>query len=194
MNKVINSFYTPDELKEIGFASVGTDVKISRKASIYGASKMSIGDHVRIDDFCILSGKIVLENYIHIAAYCGIWGGDAGVTMHSFSGLSSRSVIYAASDDYSGVALTNPTVPEKYLKVVELPVEIGRHAIIGTGCTILPGAIIGEGTSVGSMSLVSKSLEPWGIYVGVPARYLKPRSQELLAMEKRLLDEGEQGC
>lgn len=194
MNKVVSSFYTPDELQEIGFASIGEDVRISKKASIYGASKMSIGNHVRIDDFCILSGKIVLENYIHIAAYCGIWGGNAGVTMHSFSGLSSRSVIYAASDDYSGVALTNPTVPEKYLKIVELPVEIGKHAIIGTGCTILPGATIGEGTSVGSMSLISKQLEPWGIYVGVPACYLKPRSKELLEMERCLLDEEEKRC
>ncbi len=31
---------------------------------------ISIGDNVRIDDFCILSGKIELGSNIHISAYC----------------------------------------------------------------------------------------------------------------------------
>ena len=56
----MNNFYDAQELKEFGFAKVGINVLISRKASIYGAKNMSIGSNVRIDDFCILSGKITI--------------------------------------------------------------------------------------------------------------------------------------
>ena len=45
------AIYTRDELQELGFSNVGENVKISKKASIYGASRISIGDNVRIDDF-----------------------------------------------------------------------------------------------------------------------------------------------
>ncbi|PSU67593.1 hypothetical protein CTM67_20550, partial [Photobacterium phosphoreum] len=64
------SFYSYEELKKIGFSSFGDNVLISKKASIYGASKIDIGNNVRIDDFCVLScsnGKFNIGNYIHIA-------------------------------------------------------------------------------------------------------------------------------
>jgi galactoside O-acetyltransferase len=181
------SFYSENELKEIGFKQVGTNVLISRNAKIYGASKMVIGNNVRIDDFCVLSGKIELGNYIHIAVFSAIFAGDTGVKMNDFSGLSSRCVIYAESDDYSGEHLTNPTVDEKYLGLVCGKVELGRHVILGSGVTILPNVIIGEGSAVGSMSLVNKSLEPWGIYAGVPCKYKKERSKKLLELENELM-------
>lgn len=65
----MTSFYTEKELPSLGLKKYGRNVKISRHASIYGAQNISIGDNVRIDDFCILSGHIELGSYIHIAAY-----------------------------------------------------------------------------------------------------------------------------
>ena len=44
---------------------------------------------------------------------------------------------------------------------------------------ISPNVIIGEGVAVGSMSLINKSLEAWGIYAGIPCRLLKPRRKNL---------------
>lgn len=187
----MNSFYTEDELAELGLKSYGKNVCLSRKASIYGAENISLGSHVRIDDFCVLSGCISIGNHVHIANFCAIMAGTAGVEMDDFSALSSRSAIYAQSDDYSGAALTNPTVPEKYLNVTYGKVIFGRHVIVGTGSTILPGVKIGEGCSVGSMSLVNRSLAPWGIYVGIPCQYKKERSRKLLEMEQNLLSEEE---
>jgi len=147
---------------------------------------MSIGNHVRIDDFCILSGTIILHDHIHIAAGAYLFAGDAGIEMHDFSGLSSRCSVYAVSDDYSGDYLTNPMVPLKYRRILEGRVELGKHALVGTASTILPGVSIGEGTSVGAMSLVSKTLEPFSIYVGIPARKIKERSRKLFELEQQL--------
>ena len=49
--EMATSFYSEEELQQMGFAHVGHDVMISRKASIYGASNIWIGNHVRVDDF-----------------------------------------------------------------------------------------------------------------------------------------------
>lgn len=110
--------------------------------------------------------------------------------MDDFSGLSSRVVIYATSNDYSGESLTNPTVPAKY-KVTDKNAEVHlcKHVIVGVSSVILPGVTIGEGSSVGALSLCSKNLEAWGIYAGSPAKRLKGRSSKLLELEKQLREE-----
>lgn len=118
-----------------------------------------------------------------------LFGGEDGILLRDYVGISSRSVIYAASDDYSGQYMTNPTVPEQYRHIISKTVCMNKHVLIGTGCTVLPGVMIGEGTSVGSMSLVNKSLNAWGIYVGIPCRRIKERSKDLLFLEKRMIAE-----
>lgn len=186
------SFYSEEELKNIGFKSYGKNFLLSRNAKIYGASNMVIGDNVRIDDFCVLSGKVTIGNYVHIAVCCSIFAGSTGVVFEDFTCISSRGAIYAESDDYSGESLTNSTVSEKYKNIIKKPVVLEKHVLVGSGSTILPGVRIGYGTSVGSMSLVNKSLDPWGIYVGAPCRYLKERSKKLLELEKSFLKEEEE--
>jgi len=109
-----NSFYSQSELSRLGLKSYGLNVLISRNAVLYQPELLEIGNNVRIDGFTTISGKVVLGDYIHIAQFCGLYGGNEGIFMEDFSGLSSRIVIYATSDDYSGKSLTNPAVPEKY--------------------------------------------------------------------------------
>ncbi|MGN0666301.1 MAG: acyltransferase [Huintestinicola sp.] len=142
----MNSFYSDEELKDVGFNMVGTNVLVSKKCSIFGPQNMNIGNNVRIDDFCILSGKIELGNNIHIAAYSALYGGNDGIKIDDFANLSSRVSVYSVSDDYSGETMTNPTIPEKYKNVQSAPIYIGRHAIIGSNAVILPGVIIAEGS------------------------------------------------
>ena len=178
----MSSFYNRDELLALGFKSVGEDVLVSRKASLYGAGNMTLGNHVRIDDFCVLSGRITIGSYVHIAAGAMLFGGSYGIIMEDYSGLSSRCVVYAASDDYSGKHMTNPTVPKQYLGVKESAVLIGKHCIIGSGSTILPGAVIEEGCAVGAMSLITKRADAWCIYAGVPAKCIGNRNTELLGL------------
>ena len=164
-----NSFYSMEELKDMGFKSIGADLSISKKASFYGVENISIGSHVRIDDFCILSGEISIGDYIHIAAYSALYGSDAGIQINEFANISSRVCIYAVTDDYSGESMTSPMIPDEYKNLQKAPVYIGRHAIIGSGSVILPGSEIGEGCAVGSLSLIKNALDAWWIYAGIPA-------------------------
>lgn len=184
----MNSFYNDKELETLGFQFLGPGVKISKKASIYNAQDISIGADSRIDDFVILSGNIKIGRNVHISAYTGIFAGDAGVTVGDFSCLSSRCNVYAISDDYSGQAMTNPTIPEKYRLVTQKPVVIGRHVLVGAGSLIMPGVILEEGASFGAMSFINSNAKPWTMYVGIPVRELRPRDKNILFLEKQFLE------
>lgn len=179
----LNSFYTYSELKELGIKRYGENVLISRKASIYGAEKITIGDNVRIDDFCILSGKISIGDYIHIAAYTALYGGDKGIFVHDYVNLSSKISIYSISDDYSGDTMTNPTIPGKFKNIQSEKVIIEPHVIIGSGCVVLPDVILKEGSAFGAMTLINRNSEPWSINAGIPFKKIKDRSKKLLELE-----------
>lgn len=173
------SFYSKEELKLLQLKSYGENVKISRFARFYQPELIEIGNSVRIDDFCILSGNITLCNFIHISAYTAMYG-KFGITINDYSGISPRCTIFSASDDFSGNYMIGPTIPEEYTNVTGSPVIINKHCQIGAGTIILPSVCINEGTVVGAMSLVATSLEEWSIYVGIPAKKIKNRSKKLL--------------
>lgn len=183
------AFLTEESLAALGFNRLGTNVKISDKASIYNPELMEIGDNTRIDDFCVISGKVVLGRNVHIAIFCNIGGGELGVTLEDFTGLAYGCHVISQSDDYSGRTLTNPTVPDKYKNETKSPVLIKRHSIVGTCSVILPGVTLEEGTSIGAMSMVAKSTEPWAVYFGIPAKRLKARKRDLLELEQAYLRE-----
>lgn len=176
-----------NQLQNIGFKSVGKNVKISDKASIYNPELIEIGDNSRIDDFCVVSGRVVFGNYCHITPMCLVAGGIPGVFFSDFSTLAYGVKVFAQSDDYSGLTLTNSLIPRKYKEEIFKPIGIGKHVIVGAGSVIFPGVEVAEGCSIGAMTLLNKSTEPWGIYVGNPAHRLKDRKKDLLELEKKFL-------
>lgn len=173
------------------FRKLGHDVLISRTSRLYIPEYISIGDYSIVDDFCIVSGNVELGRNVHVAHGCRVIGGREGISMADFSGLAFGVTIFAQSDDYGGNALTNPTVPMKFRKIMRARVEIQRHAIVGAGSIIFPGVILGEGSSVGSCSMITKSTEPWSVYFGTPAKKIKNRHRNLLELEREYLAEQE---
>ena len=184
-------FLNKDDLQTIGFASLGKDVKISDKASFYYPENISIGSHVRIDDFCVLSagkGGIMIGCYVHIAVYCSLIGAGK-IELKDFSNLSSRVSVYSSNDDYSGNTLTNPTISDKYKNVLIADVVIGKHAIIGCGSVIMPGCTLGTGAAVGTLSYVNKDCDEFGIYAGCPIRKISNREKRFLMMEQKFVSD-----
>lgn len=183
------SFYNRKELKLIGLKMVGEGVLISRNAKFYGPETISVGNNVRIDDFCILSGTITIGSYIHISASTILSAGQAGIEIGDFANISQRVNIFANSDDYSGQTMTNPMISRKFRKLDQAKVTIKRHSIIGCGTVVMPGVTIEEGTAIGAMCFVVRSTKPWTVYAGIPAKAIKSRSQGLLKLEKEFLAE-----
>ena len=188
----METYYSEEELRSLGLKRYGTNVKISRHAIIYRPEELELGSNVRIDDFTTISGRVKLGDYIHIAQSCGLYGAEAGIVMEDFTTLSSHSLIYAVSNDYSGHSLACPMVPDQYRPAdISAPVHLEKYALVGCMSVVLPGVTIGEGCSVGAMSLCNKDLDPWGMYVGIPARRIKERSKELLRLEEQFRQEAD---
>lgn len=193
MTSVLNPFdagyYNSDELQKFGFKSVGNNVLVAKDCSIIGLHNICIGNNVRIDSHTTIvapNGYLNIGSYIHIGGKSYI-GASGGITLEDFVGLSGGVSLYSASDDYSGRALTNPTVPSEFTNVKRAEIILSRHVIIGAGSIVLPGCKVGVGSAIGALSLVNKNLDSWGIYTGNPCKRLMDRKQGLLEKEALLI-------
>ncbi|MFA6142005.1 MAG: acyltransferase [Candidatus Omnitrophota bacterium] len=171
---------------------MGKDVKIHPYAKIiHSGINLKIDDFAQIDDFVfIYAGKMCrIGKFTHISSFTSIIGGGEFI-LEDFAGLSAGCRIITGSDDFSGGFLSNPTIPAKYKNVVLGRVIIRKHVIIGTNSVILPGVTVGEGATVGAMCLVSKDLDPWGIYIGPQAKKVGMRDRGgVLSRETQFLNE-----
>ena len=185
-------YYQTCDLLALGFCGVGENVKIAKNTTLIGLKNIFLGSNVRIDGFTSIiassKGQCIIGSNVHIGSNCFMSCAE-NIILSDFAGLSHGVKIYTKSDDYSGKFLTNPTVPEEYTSKDIGSVTLGKHVIIGSNSIILPGVTIGNGTAVGALSLVTKSLGEWSIFFGSPAKYLKKRSKELLMLENKYLSE-----
>ena len=179
----MNSFYSEEELAGLGLKSYGKDVLISRKCSLYAPEKISVGNNVCIDDFCIVSGNVTFGNNVHISAYSALYGAE-GIEFKDYSGCSARTTIYSAIDDFSGDYLIGPIQPKHLTNLKGGKVTIGEYVQLGAHCLVFPNVTIHDGSVVGALSLVTKDIPEWSIYVGIPAKKLRDRKKGLLDLIK----------
>jgi galactoside O-acetyltransferase len=177
-------------LKDLGVLQVGFNVFVDESVILINPKKMSFGDNVRIDCFCLISAGGEGTHFgrnVHIAASCLIYGSGGRVTLEDYSSLSSRATLYTAFDDETGEAMTNPTVPAGVRKITNGPVMLRRHAIVGTGSIIMPNVCVGLGAAVGPLSYVTHDVPDHEIVAGVPAARTGTRRKDLLELEKKYL-------
>lgn len=180
MDKV-NSFYNREELESLGFNACGKNVLISKYARFYNPELISLGDNVRIDDFCILSGNIIIGDFVHLSAYCTFYGKNS-IEIKNYCGTSPRTTIYSQTDDFSGNFLIGPMHETSLTNVTGGKVVLNEFVQLGANTIVFPNVVIGEGSVTGAFSLVTKSIEGWGIYAGIPAVRIKDRSKKLLEL------------
>lgn len=183
------AYFTANELEAMGFKRIGKNVKISKQASIYNYEQIEIGDNSRVDDFCVISGKVNIGINVHITPMCLVAGGDKGIIFEDFTTIAYGVQVFTQSDDYSGNTMTNSTIPDRYKNELKSAVLLEKYTIVGAGSVVMPGVILAEGTAIGAMSLVRKSTESWGIYAGVPVIRIRDRSKNLLNLQKEYFNE-----
>lgn len=179
--------YSKEELGRI-LGSIGENPKINRTVQFYNPDKIFIGDNVRIDAFCILTGIINIGNYVHLGTNVTILG-EIEVDIQDFVGISGKVSIYSATDDYSEGYMSGPQVPLKFRKVKEGKVTLEKHSLIGANSVILPNLTIREGASVGALSLVNKNIPKYTCVSGNPVRKICKRGIKFLEFEKELRSE-----
>jgi acetyltransferase-like isoleucine patch superfamily enzyme len=134
---------------------------------IIGLEHIVFGRDIIIDDFVLIyaTNTIRLGNNIHIASFVSITGGGT-LTMEDFTGFASGTRVVTGSDDFKDWGFGNPTTAPKYRNIRRGHIHVGRFAIVGANSVIMPDVTIGEGVTVGAGSVVTRDLQPWGIYIG----------------------------
>lgn len=116
--------------------------------------KAEIGDHVSVGTLSDIQGNCKLGNYVRL---------------HSNVHIGQLSVIDDFVWIYPYVVLTNdPTPPSNNF----VGVHVHSFAIVATGSIVMPGLDIGQDSLIGAGAIVTKSVEPYAVAVGNPAKQI----------------------
>lgn len=123
--------------------------------------------------------NVQVNDYVHITAACSVEIGN-NVLMASKIYISDCTHGSYMGDEND----SNPTEFPIDRSLILKPVKIEDNVWLGEFVSVLPGVTIGKGTIVGANSVVSKSLPPYVIAVGSPAKPIKCYNFETQRWEK----------
>ncbi len=133
-----------------GDSAIGDNFGTGHRVTI--REKTQIGHHVNIGTLSDLQGDLIVGNYVHL---------------HSNVHLGMKTVLKDYCWIFPYCVLTNdPTPPSEVL----LGATVEEFAVVCTGVIVLPGVVIGQDALVGAKANVTKSVSPYAIAVGNPAK------------------------
>ncbi len=139
----------------------------------YRHGKIKIGDGLFTRCGVVVdaqSGVIEIGNGVSINDYSIVLG-HGGVAIGDNARIAAHVVIVSFEHSYD-----DPRVLIKDQPIKKGRVEIGRDVWIGAGAKVLAGSNIADGCVIGANSVVKGTTEPFGVYVGSPARLVKRRA------------------
>ena len=159
------------------FNKFGEDVFLGKYCDITRPQLCEIGNHSAIDSFFYCTTKLLVGDYVHVSAHVSAIGGASSyLKLDDFSFVAMGSRLICGSENYTDDVLIGPTIPMKYKGDIKIaPITFERFSGVGVNVVVMPGVTIAEGSVVGANSLVTKSTEPWTVYIGTPARPVKTR-------------------
>ena len=155
--------------------SCGDDVKIYPMAKIAFPHVVDLGNHCKIRDFVfIFAGEgVKIGEYTDVQPHTTIWGGGLTIIGDRVSTGPGTVFLSATYSHAAGLKMVDG-MGEGQSKVLGGRLEVCNDVYIGAKSIIMP-VTIGEGCVIGAGSFVNKDCEPWGIYVGSPARKIGER-------------------
>lgn len=127
-------------------AQIGTGVVLKPGVRVKFPWRLSVGDHAWIGE------DAWIDNL-------------AQVSIGSNACISQGAYLCTGSHDWS-----SPT-----FDLIVKPITIGDAAWVAAKSTVGPGVTVGEGAVLGLGSTTSKDIDPWCIYFGAPAEFVKKR-------------------
>ncbi len=165
-------YYNEEELKNLGFDSVGKNTRISKKAVFHGVKHGVIGNNVRIDDFSSLKGNIKIGNYVHISSFCSISGTGGEIKIEDFCGMSTHCAFFTAIEDFINPTLTSPSISSEFSKIISGDIKMESASKLGASCIVLPNVTIGLGSSASANTIISSNVKE-GSIIGPKSRHFK---------------------
>lgn len=155
--------------------SCGENVKIYPMAKIAFPEVVDLGNHCKIRDFVfIFAGEgVQIGEYTDVQPHTTIWGGGLTIIGDRVSTGPGTVFLSATYSHAVGLKMVDG-MGSGESKVLGGRLEVGNDVYIGARSVIMP-VTIGEGSVIGAGSFVNKNCDPWGIYVGSPARKIGER-------------------
>lgn len=144
--KITHDFIADEHLKENPYVTVW------QPCNIYPTAK--IGEDVSIGMFSEIGPNVVIGDRVRIGAGSFI---PEGVTIESDVFIGPR--VTFANDRWP------PSDKKNWEKTL-----VKKHAVIGAGCCILPGVVIGENARLGMGSTLTKNIPDNEVWYGNPAK------------------------
>lgn len=137
-----------------------------------GGGSISVGAKTRIHPYAMLltyGGNISIGRHCTVNPY-NILYGHGGLTIGDRVRIAAHCVIIPAQHRFNQ---SDTPIHEQGISAKGIFIE--DDVWIGANCTILDGVRIGRGSVIGAGSVVTKSIEPNSVAVGVPARVIRTR-------------------
>lgn len=146
-------------------------------------------DNVHVG-FSTMIGRGAIMSNTRIGNYSCIGNVETFIGKHPVKGenLSVHPAFYSTAAQFGHTYVDETSYKEADFidESKSIQIEIGNDVWIGYGVKICEGVTIGDGAVVGAGSLVTKPIEPYAIYAGVPAKKIGQRfDDEIIA---KLLD------
>ncbi|HMO34365.1 MAG TPA: DapH/DapD/GlmU-related protein [Lacibacter sp.] len=132
-----------------------------------------IGDNNEILTGCLImtyGGTVRIGSQCSINPYTIVYGHGAGTVIGNNVLIAGHCMIIPANH-----VISRTDIPIRQQGVSSKGIIIEDDVWIGSGCRILDGVTIGRGAVVAAGSVVNKSVEPYSIVAGVPAKLIKKR-------------------
>jgi len=171
---------------------------VSPNSRIRHQEHFFIGDDSIVDDYCYFFTKVRIGRCTHIASGCSVAGGaDMQFEIGDFCSLSSGVKVWCTSDDFVNdlVTIIPPGIEQVKSNLIRGGVIMGNYTAVGANSVIMPDNHLPEGTAIGALSFVPVAFEfrPWGVYTGIPVRFLRSRNRESVMVQvhrlSKLLDQ-----
>lgn len=140
---------------------LGKNVYIGRNVEIGPAQTIVIDDFTSIQDRCTILGNLKIGRYCVFASNINISSGQHYFELNPFINIKDQDL--------------NVTTNESLLKDHHKEVIVEDDCWIGTNVFFKNGLKIGKGSIIGANSVVTKSIPPYSIVAGIPARVLRKR-------------------
>lgn len=177
-----------DDIKRT-LARCGKETIIHPWAKIAKPEVVSIGDWCKIDDFVFIFGGegVTIGDHTHIASQAVI-GGGGKIQIGNYVGISWGVKMATGSNHYKYQKHMTAGAPLEEQGFYHGEIIIEDDVFIGMNCTIVAKEfeplIIGEGSVIGSLSLVKEDVRPWTIVAGIPVKEMKERPKLLEELRK----------
>jgi acetyltransferase-like isoleucine patch superfamily enzyme len=142
-------------------------------------------------------GLVSIGSYSYGFHDAYFWNDETKIAIGKYCSIAEGVIFILGGEHRADWVTTYPfsAFPNEWESAANIPghpaskgdIVIGNDVWIGNGALILSGVTVGHGAIIGARSVITKDIEPYAIYAGNPAKFIRyrfeqPTREELLRL------------